>query len=103
MIERRSGTILYTTGGSSMDPMAGSAEFTTTAIGSGALRTYALKLHPGHRGNRRLRRPRADLRLDRHRRPRHAARRHRPALLEPLQHPRQSGAALRRFVTQRSM
>ena len=50
MIERGSGTILYTTGGSSMDPMAGSAEFTTTAIGSGALRTYALKLHQATAG-----------------------------------------------------
>ncbi|GAA3549041.1 SDR family NAD(P)-dependent oxidoreductase [Amycolatopsis ultiminotia] len=45
MIERGSGTILYTTGGTSQDPLAGPAEFTTTAIGSGALRSYALKLH----------------------------------------------------------
>lgn len=45
MIERGSGTILYTTGGSSMDPLAGQAEFAATAIGSGALRTYALTLH----------------------------------------------------------
>lgn len=51
MIERGSGTIIYTTGGSSMDPMAGSAEFTTTAIGSGALRTYALKLHQSTAGS----------------------------------------------------
>lgn len=50
MIERGSGTILYTTGGSSMDPMAGPAEFTATAIGSGALRTYALKLHQATAG-----------------------------------------------------
>ncbi|HVV08357.1 SDR family NAD(P)-dependent oxidoreductase [Amycolatopsis sp.] len=45
MVERDSGTILYSTGGSSMDPLAGPADFTATAIGSGALRTYALKLH----------------------------------------------------------
>lgn len=45
MIEHGSGTILYTTGGSSMDPLAGQAEFAATAIGSGALRTYALTLH----------------------------------------------------------
>lgn len=45
MIERGSGTVIYTTGGSSMDPLTGPPEFTTTAIGSGALRTYALKLH----------------------------------------------------------
>jgi NADP-dependent 3-hydroxy acid dehydrogenase YdfG len=45
MIERDSGTILYSTGGTSQDPLAGPAEFTTTTIGSGALRSYALKLH----------------------------------------------------------
>ncbi|WP_022886061.1 SDR family NAD(P)-dependent oxidoreductase [Glaciibacter superstes] len=45
MIERGSGTILYTTGGTSKDPLAGPVEFTTTTIGSGALRSYALKLH----------------------------------------------------------
>ncbi|GAA4425669.1 SDR family NAD(P)-dependent oxidoreductase [Georgenia halophila] len=45
MIERGNGTILYTTGGTSMDPLAGPTEFTTTTIGSGALRSYALKLH----------------------------------------------------------
>lgn len=50
MIERGSGTIIYTTGGSSMDPLAGSAEFAATAIGSGALRTYALKLHQATAG-----------------------------------------------------
>lgn len=44
MIERDSGTIVCTTGGSSLDPLAGPAEFTATAIGSGALHTYALKL-----------------------------------------------------------
>ncbi|MFJ9908343.1 SDR family NAD(P)-dependent oxidoreductase [Streptomyces sp. NPDC101152] len=36
MIERGSATISCTTGGSSMDPMAGPAEFTATAIGSSA-------------------------------------------------------------------
>jgi hypothetical protein len=45
MIERGGGTILYTTGGTSKDPLAGPAEFTTTTIGSGAVRSYALKLH----------------------------------------------------------
>ena len=45
MLERESGTILFTTGGTSKDPLAGPAEFTTTTIGSGALRSYALKLH----------------------------------------------------------
>ncbi|WP_243063502.1 SDR family NAD(P)-dependent oxidoreductase [Humibacter sp. RRB41] len=45
MIERGSGTIIYTTGGTSKDPLAGPVEFTTTTIGSGALRSYALKLH----------------------------------------------------------
>ncbi|SDR88578.1 SDR family NAD(P)-dependent oxidoreductase [Microlunatus soli] len=45
MIERGSGTILYSTGGTSKDPLAGPAEFATTSIGSGALRSYALKLH----------------------------------------------------------
>ncbi|MDN5851996.1 MAG: SDR family NAD(P)-dependent oxidoreductase [Actinomycetia bacterium] len=45
MLERGSGTILYTTGGTSKDPLAGPAEFTTPTIGSGALRSYALKLH----------------------------------------------------------
>ena len=45
MIARDSGTIIYTTGGSSMDPLAGQTEFAATAIGSGALRTYALTLH----------------------------------------------------------
>ncbi|MGJ4843868.1 SDR family NAD(P)-dependent oxidoreductase [Leifsonia sp. Le1] len=45
MLERGSGSILYTTGGSSMDPLAGQADFAATAIGSGALRTYALTLH----------------------------------------------------------
>jgi NADP-dependent 3-hydroxy acid dehydrogenase YdfG len=50
MIERGSGTIIYTTGGTSMDPLAGPAEFTATAIGSGALRTYALKLHQATAG-----------------------------------------------------
>lgn len=47
MLERGSGTILYTTGGTSVDPLAGPAEFTATTIGSAALRSYALKLHQG--------------------------------------------------------
>ncbi|MBM4569081.1 SDR family NAD(P)-dependent oxidoreductase [Rhodococcus hoagii] len=50
MIERDSGTIIYTTGGSSMDPLGGPVEFTATAIGSGALRAYALKLHQATAG-----------------------------------------------------
>ncbi|MEU0946275.1 hypothetical protein ABZ379_26455 [Streptomyces canus] len=50
MIERGSATISCTTGGSSMDPMAGPAESTATAIVSGALRTYALKLHQATAG-----------------------------------------------------
>ena len=50
MVERGSGTILYTTGGTSKDPLAGPAEFTTTTIGSGALRSYALKLHQATEG-----------------------------------------------------
>lgn len=45
MLERGSGTILYSTGGTSMDPLAGPADFAATTIGSGALRSYALKLH----------------------------------------------------------
>ena len=50
MVERGSGTVIYTTGGSSMDPLAAPTEFTATAIGSGALRTYALKLHQATAG-----------------------------------------------------
>jgi NADP-dependent 3-hydroxy acid dehydrogenase YdfG len=50
MIEHGSGTILYTTGGTSKDPLAGPAEFATTTIGSGALRSYALKLHQATEG-----------------------------------------------------
>ncbi|WP_350275586.1 SDR family NAD(P)-dependent oxidoreductase [Kribbella sp. HUAS MG21] len=50
MLERGSGTVLFSTGGSSMDPLAGPPEFTTTSIGSGALRTYALKLHQATAG-----------------------------------------------------
>lgn len=45
MIARGSGTVIYTTGGTSTDPLAGPLELTATAIGSSALRTYALKLH----------------------------------------------------------
>ncbi|ORJ97464.1 hypothetical protein A6F55_21080 [Prescottella equi] len=43
MIERACGTIIYASGGSSMDPMTGPAERAATAIGSGALRAYALE------------------------------------------------------------
>lgn len=50
MIARKAGTIIYTTGGSSMDPLAGPAEFTATTIASGALRSYALKLHQATTG-----------------------------------------------------
>lgn len=45
MLERGRGTILFTTGGTSMDPLAGPSEFSATTIGSGSLRAYALKLH----------------------------------------------------------
>ena len=45
MIERDSGTLIFTTGGSSMDPVAGPPEMATVAIGSAALRAWVLKLH----------------------------------------------------------
>ena len=44
MVERGTGTILFTTGGSSADPGMMPA-FGNIAIGAGALRTYALSLH----------------------------------------------------------
>lgn len=50
MLERGSGAILCTTGGTSRDPLSGPAEFATTTIGSGALRGYALTLHQGAAG-----------------------------------------------------
>jgi NADP-dependent 3-hydroxy acid dehydrogenase YdfG len=45
MIERDSGTLIFTTGGSSLDPVVGPPEFATVAIGSAALRAWVLKLH----------------------------------------------------------
>jgi NADP-dependent 3-hydroxy acid dehydrogenase YdfG len=45
MIERDSGTILVTTGGSSMDPLAGPPEFGNIAVATAALRAWVLKLH----------------------------------------------------------
>jgi NAD(P)-dependent dehydrogenase (short-subunit alcohol dehydrogenase family) len=45
MIERDSGTLLFTTGGSSRDPLAGPPEMATVAVGSAALRAWVLKLH----------------------------------------------------------
>lgn len=50
MLERCSGTILFTTGGTSVDPLAGPPEFTTTTIGSAALRAFAHKLHQATAG-----------------------------------------------------
>jgi NAD(P)-dependent dehydrogenase (short-subunit alcohol dehydrogenase family) len=50
MIERGSGTLLYTTGGSSVDPLAAPPEFATVAIGSTALRAWVLKLHQATAG-----------------------------------------------------
>jgi NAD(P)-dependent dehydrogenase (short-subunit alcohol dehydrogenase family) len=44
MSERGSGTILFTTGGTSANPGMMSA-FGSIAVGAGALRTYALSLH----------------------------------------------------------
>jgi NADP-dependent 3-hydroxy acid dehydrogenase YdfG len=45
MIKRDSGTLLFTTGGSSMDPLAGPPEFASTATATAALRAWVLKLH----------------------------------------------------------
>jgi len=45
MIERDSGTLLFTTGGSSMDPLAGPPEFSNIAIATAPLRAWVLKLH----------------------------------------------------------
>jgi NAD(P)-dependent dehydrogenase (short-subunit alcohol dehydrogenase family) len=50
MIERGTGTLLYTTGGSSMDPLTAPPEFATVAIASGALRAWVLKLHQATTG-----------------------------------------------------
>jgi NADP-dependent 3-hydroxy acid dehydrogenase YdfG len=45
MIERGSGTLLFTTGASSVDPSVAPAEFSNIAIASAALRAWVLKLH----------------------------------------------------------
>jgi NADP-dependent 3-hydroxy acid dehydrogenase YdfG len=45
MIERDSGTLLYTTGGSSLDPLAGPPEFCNIAVATSALRAWVLKLN----------------------------------------------------------
>jgi NADP-dependent 3-hydroxy acid dehydrogenase YdfG len=50
MIKRDTGTLLFTTGGSSMDPLAAPPEFGTVAIGSAALRAWVLKLHQATAG-----------------------------------------------------
>ncbi|GAA1656114.1 SDR family NAD(P)-dependent oxidoreductase [Actinoplanes couchii] len=45
MIKNDAGTLLFTTGGSSADPLTGPPEFAATAVGSAALRAWVLKLH----------------------------------------------------------
>jgi NADP-dependent 3-hydroxy acid dehydrogenase YdfG len=45
MIERDAGTLLFTTGGSSMDALAGPPEFGNIAVATAALRAYVLKLN----------------------------------------------------------
>jgi NADP-dependent 3-hydroxy acid dehydrogenase YdfG len=50
MTERGSGTLLYTTGGSSVDPLAAPPEFATVAVASAALRAWVLKLHQATAG-----------------------------------------------------
>lgn len=45
MIGRDSGTLLFTTGGSSKNPLAGPPEFGNIAIATAALRAYAMKLN----------------------------------------------------------
>ena len=50
MIERGSGTLLYTTGGSSMDPLTAPPEFATVAVATAALRAWVLKLHQATTG-----------------------------------------------------
>ncbi|MFI0449213.1 SDR family NAD(P)-dependent oxidoreductase [Actinomadura sp. 6N118] len=45
MIERDAGTLLFTTGGSSLDPLAGPPEFGNIAIATAALRAWVLKLN----------------------------------------------------------
>jgi NADP-dependent 3-hydroxy acid dehydrogenase YdfG len=50
MIERDSGTLLFTTGGSSMDPLAAPPEFGNVAVAGAALRAWVLKLHQATAG-----------------------------------------------------
>ncbi|GAA4722361.1 short-chain dehydrogenase [Phytohabitans rumicis] len=50
MLKRDSGTLLYTTGGSSMDPLAAPPEFATVAVATAALRAWVLKLHQATAG-----------------------------------------------------
>lgn len=50
MIERDAGTLLFTTGGSSMDPLAAPAEFGAVAVATAALRAWVLKLHQATAG-----------------------------------------------------
>lgn len=50
MIKRDTGTLLFTTGGSSMDPLAAPPEFGTIAIAGAALRAWVLKLHEATAG-----------------------------------------------------
>jgi NAD(P)-dependent dehydrogenase (short-subunit alcohol dehydrogenase family) len=45
MLANNAGTLLFTTGGSSVDPLTGPVEFAATATGSAALRAWVLKLH----------------------------------------------------------
>lgn len=45
MLERGSGTLLFTTGASSVDPTPAPPEFANIALASAALRSWVLKLH----------------------------------------------------------
>ncbi|MFI2665853.1 SDR family NAD(P)-dependent oxidoreductase [Micromonospora carbonacea] len=45
MLERGSGTLLFTTGGASVNPAQASPEFANIAIAGAALRSWVLKLH----------------------------------------------------------
>ncbi|WP_431911608.1 SDR family NAD(P)-dependent oxidoreductase [Micromonospora carbonacea] len=45
MLERDSGTLLFTTGGASVNPAQASPEFANIAIAGAALRSWVLKLH----------------------------------------------------------
>jgi hypothetical protein len=42
---RDAGTLLFTTGGSSVDPLTGTPEFGNIAVATAALRAYVLKLN----------------------------------------------------------